>query len=228
MTTETAAPASLVGGPELPQERRLSPVAGELIDGWLRDAGVVIRPSLTATSFEHLAGSTLVHVEDGSSFEVGHVVVATGAEPNVALAELAGLVTDEGVSVDASMRTTAADVFAVGDVAKAHNPAAGRALRVEHWGDAEAMGRVAGSVLAGQTDEWAEVPGFWSSITGHQLKYVSWGDGWNHVTARRSADGITVWYGTDGITVGVLTHNHDEDLELGRALIASRSPFPPM
>ncbi len=63
-------------------------------------------------------------------------------------------------------------VFAVGDVAYAHNRSAGRRLRVEHWGDALGQGEIAGCVLAGQDAHWQEVPGFWSSIGQHTIKYT--------------------------------------------------------
>jgi NADPH-dependent 2,4-dienoyl-CoA reductase/sulfur reductase-like enzyme len=48
------------------------------------------------------------------------------------------------------MRTAAPGIFAVGDIAAAWHPLGKRRLRVEHWGDANAHGRVAGGVLAGE------------------------------------------------------------------------------
>ena len=69
-----------------------------------------------------------------------------------------------GVDVDAPMRTALDGVMAIGDIAHALHPVAGRRLRVEHWGDAEGMGQVAGTVAAGGAAEWRDVPGFWSQI----------------------------------------------------------------
>ena len=43
----------------------------------------------------------------------------------------------------------------------------------------------------------------------------------------RTTQGFTAWYGRDGATVGVLTHNHDADLERGTRLVESGAPFPP-
>ena len=39
-------------------------------------------------------------------------------------------------------------------------------------------------------------------------------------------DGFTVWYERDGVTVGVLTHNADDDYERGDALIKEARPLP--
>lgn len=208
-----------------PQGERLGPHAGQLIDGWLRDLGVVMRPSVHVQRLEHGTGSSRAHLDDGSTVESGWIVMATGASPNLELADTAGLVVERGVPVDASMRTLAPGVFAVGDIAKAFNSSAGRALRVEHWGDAERMGAIAGAVTAGVDDTWTDVPGFWSSIAGRQLKYVSWADGWDQTVARPSADGVTIWYANHGLYVGVLTYEHDDDLQVGTALIQANAPF---
>jgi hypothetical protein len=39
---------------------------------------------------------------------------------------------------------------------------------------------------------------------------------------------FTVWYGRDGITVGVLTHGADDDYDRGRRLTEQRQPLPAM
>jgi NADPH-dependent 2,4-dienoyl-CoA reductase/sulfur reductase-like enzyme len=207
-----------------PQHDRLGPDVAELVGGWLHDLGVTLHTGVTAQRIDRGDG-VRVHFDDGTTRDAAVVVVATGAHPNTELASTAGLARDGAVDVDASMRTRAPGVLAIGDIARAWNPAAGRALRVEHWGDAEAMGAIAGSVLAGVPAEWTEVPGFWSVIAGRELKYVAWGDGWDRTSVRRSAEGITVSYGLDGEHVGVLTYLHDDDLAPSTALIASHATF---
>ena len=130
------------------------------------------------------------------------------------------------IEVDARMRTAAEDVLAVGDIAAAWHEVAGRRLRVEHWGDAVEHGRIAGATLAGRDATWSTVPGFWSTIAGNQLEYVAWGDGHDELRVDRSASGITVWYGRDGVVVGVLTNGHDEDQERAQDAVATRRPMP--
>ena len=96
--------------------------------------------------------------------------------PRSSLADGVGLGNGSGVPVGADLRTAAADVFALGDVVNAWQAVAGRRLRVEHRGDAEQHGRVAGAVLAGHDAPWRSVPGFWSTIGDQTIKYVAWGD----------------------------------------------------
>ncbi len=82
------------------------------------------------------------------------------------------------------MATADPRVLAAGDVAFAFNTAAGRRLRVEHWGEALNMGEVAGKTMAGAEAAWDVAPGFWSTIGEHTIKYVGWGDGWDELALR--------------------------------------------
>ncbi|HEY5262160.1 MAG TPA: FAD-dependent oxidoreductase [Solirubrobacteraceae bacterium] len=86
---------------------------------------------------------------------------------------------------------------------------------------------LAGRVLAGdESAHWQEVPGFWSTIGEHTIKYAAWGDGYDSSRLEEHPGGMfTVWYSLDGKLGGVLTHERDEDYEQGRNLIqAGESP----
>jgi hypothetical protein len=101
---------------------------------------------------------------------------------------------------------------------------AGRALHVEHWGDALAHGEVAGRRLAGDADaRWDSVPGFWSTIGDRTLKYAAWGDGHDEVEVDGDGEAFTAWYRRDGRLVGVLTHDRDGDYGDGAARIAAEA-----
>jgi 3-phenylpropionate/trans-cinnamate dioxygenase ferredoxin reductase subunit len=128
---------------------------------------------------------------------------------------------DGAIPVTSAMRTVLPGVLAVGDVCLAHNDAAGRPLRVEHWGDALGQGAIAGQTAAGHTATWSDVPGFWSTIRRRTLKYAPWGDGYDDARFERGDDGgFTAWYGRRGRVVGVLAHERDGSYECGRTLIA--------
>jgi hypothetical protein len=58
------------------------------------------------------------------------------------------------------------------------------------------------------------------------VKYHAWGDGYDQSRIIKHGDGFTVWYQADGALVGVLTHNADEDYDMGEALIRDRKPAP--
>jgi NADPH-dependent 2,4-dienoyl-CoA reductase/sulfur reductase-like enzyme len=199
------------------------------------DAGRRIREWLEALGVTLLLGAAVESIDDHSVTIPGHeaqaaelLLMAAGVKPCGGLAESAGLDTSDGrIVVDAHMRTSDEHVYAAGDVAFAHNAAAGRHLAVEHWGEALNMGEVAGRAIAGEDATWDVAPGFWSTIGEHTLKYVAWGDGFDDARLVEHGNGaFTVWYGMEGAVVGVLTHERDEDYEHGRELIEAKAPLP--
>ena len=215
---------TLVSMESNPQAARLGDAASQVLRAWLEEDGVLLRPDVEVAAIE--PGQVLLAGQASADGDL--VLVAGGVTPEAELAAQAGLaVEDDRVQVDAHMRSSVAQVLAAGDVAFAFNAAAGRRLAVEHWGEALAMGQVAGQTAAGADASWAEVPGFWSTIGDRTLKYAAWGDGFG--TARLVEHGggaFTVWYASDGVTVGVLTHDADGDYERGRQLIEQRQPPP--
>ncbi|MDQ3627668.1 MAG: FAD-dependent oxidoreductase, partial [Actinomycetota bacterium] len=219
---------TVVSSEALPQQQRLGRDAARRIAGWLGDQGVELRGGVSVQALQARGEGFAVHLEGPDELEADMVLLATGVRPRVALAAAAGLSMRTGrVSVDAQMRTSVPHVFAAGDIARARNRTAGRQLSVEHWGEGLAMGEVAGTCAAGGDATWAEVPGFWSEIGPHTLKYAAWGDGFDSAALVEHGDGaFTVWYGSAGTTVGVLTHGADEDYEHGSRLVASAAPVP--
>ena len=215
---------TLVTLEQRPQQDRLGPEAGERIAGWLRDDGIRLR---TGAQVSALAPHR-VEIEGADPAEGDLVLVAAGITPRVDLARAAGLEVDQGrVVVDARMQSSAAGVWAAGDVALAHNAAAGRRLVVEHWGEALAMGEVAGAAAAGGDRSWDQAPGFWTDIGGRLLKYVAWGDGYDsHHLVTHDGGGFTVWYAQDGVTVGCLAYEADDDYERGGKLVEAHAPLP--
>jgi 3-phenylpropionate/trans-cinnamate dioxygenase ferredoxin reductase subunit len=129
-----------------------------------------------------------------------------------------------GVATDAELRTSDPAIWAAGDIAYAHNPAADRHLRVEHWGEADALGEIVGGNLAGEHQRWAVAPGFWSTIGDHQLKYSAWGDGFDRADLVEGPEGWA-WYSRDGSVVGVLAENWDSAYERGQSLIERGAPL---
>jgi NADPH-dependent 2,4-dienoyl-CoA reductase/sulfur reductase-like enzyme len=208
---------TLVSVEDDPQAARLGDAASQILRAWLEEDGVSLRLGVEVDSIE----DGRVQLKGQASAEGNLLLVAGGIEPEVGVAAEAGLALEAGrIQVDANMRTSVASVLAAGDVAFAFNAAAGRHLAVEHWGEALAMGRVAGQTAAGAEASWAEVPGFWSTIGDRTIKYAAWGDGFDTASLADHGDGaFTVWYSREGLTVGVLTHDADRDYERGQRLI---------
>jgi 3-phenylpropionate/trans-cinnamate dioxygenase ferredoxin reductase subunit len=219
-------PVRLISDEKQPNGARLDLDAGSRIRRWLEDDGV--RVDLGVAVEEIAARNGGLEVSAGPVRAAGGLVVmAAGVAPRGELAAAAGLELSGGaVPTGTSMLTTIDGVYAAGDVAFAQNAAAGRALHVEHWGDALGQGEVAGQAAAGRPAQWDAVPGFWSTIGSHTLKYSAWGDGFEQSRFEEHGGGaFTVWYGREGKIVGVLAHEADEDYERGRSLIAEGAPW---
>ena len=214
---------TLIDRNALPQAPRIGEEAATRLAGWLDELGVIRLTSATARAIT----PTQVERDDGRVIDVARTVLATGVEPRSELAAAVGADRQQGrVTVDSAMRVPASDgrLFAVGDVAVAEHGVVGRSIAVEHWGDALVHGACAGGTLAGDDVRWSEVPGFWTTIGSHTMKYAGWGDGFEVVRFVDHGGGaFTAWYLADRVTVGVLTHKRDEDYERGRELIATRA-----
>jgi 3-phenylpropionate/trans-cinnamate dioxygenase ferredoxin reductase component len=208
---------TIVSDESAPNLARLGEEAAQRIAGWLREDGVGLNLGTGIDRIEHTRSGSVVVASDGR-VDADVVVMATGVAPRSELATQAGLQLHDGaIPVDCSMRSESDGLLAAGDVCLAENHAAGRALRVEHWGDALAHGEIAGRTAAGETAVWDAVPGFWSTIGEHTLKYAAWGDGFDEVELEsHHSGGFSAWYHCDGRLVGVLTHESDADYERGQ------------
>ena len=222
---------TLVSQEEGPQRERLGEDVSWRIQSWLEGYGVDLRMGTDVESIERRDEGFKVAVTVGEPIPGQTVLLAAGVRPRTQLAEEAGLEMERGgVVTDSSMRTSAPAIFAVGDIAFAMNEAAGSRQKVEHWGDALNHGRVAGTVLAGGEAAWKEAPGFWSTMGDKTLKYWAWSGGWDEAKFLEKdgsgGEAFAVWYGREGVTVGVLAHNADEVYEEGRELIERGAPLP--
>ncbi len=224
------AQVTMISLEDLPQKTRLGEEIGQKIRGWLEDYGIALRLGEGVEEIKRRAdgGFRISPSGPGPEVEADIVLFGTGVEARTGLAEDAGLEVDEGgILCDTSMHTRTPGVFAAGDVALAHNESAGRRLHVEHWGEALNHGRVAGRIIAGEEAAWDVAPGFWSTIGQRRIKYVAWGDGFDEVRLVDHGGGsFTAWYGMEGVCVGVLTHERDEDYERGRRIVESGGRIP--
>ncbi|WP_380167732.1 NAD(P)/FAD-dependent oxidoreductase [Jannaschia sp. R86511] len=173
----------------VPLERVLGEAVGRRFADLVTAAGVTLIgqaevAGLTGTG--HVDG---VQLADGRTLPAATVVLGVGVNPRTELAEAAGLQVDDGVVVDATFRTADEAVFAVGDVARAHNEWIGEAVRLEHFAAASDGGPVAGRAMAGREGaRWAVPPFFWSDQFGVGLEYRGWADpARHHVVVRAGA-----------------------------------------
>lgn len=214
---------TLVAPETLPQEARLGSAAAERLRELVIQAGARYVGGVVVEEINDVG----LRLDNGVTIDCDLILAATGVTPQHRLAADAGLdVRDSRIVVDTHMSTSTKGVYAAGDVALARHAAAGRHLAIEHWQDATDQGAIAGTSAAGKRATWDGVPGFWSTIGEATIKYHAWGDGYQRSRMLSHPEGFTVWYEADDAVVGVLTHNADDDSDLGQRLIAERRPAP--
>ncbi|MFI9388604.1 FAD-dependent oxidoreductase [Kutzneria sp. NPDC052558] len=96
-------------------ERQLDPAGGHVLARVLAARGIDFRLGQSATKY--LPGKGL-QLDDGTVVAAEVVVVSAGSRPETGLADAAGIAVDRGVLIDDSLRTTAPDVYAIGDCAQ--------------------------------------------------------------------------------------------------------------
>ncbi len=98
-----------------PMFRQLDPAAGALLAEQIEAAGIELQ---LGTSVRMVVGTGKVEgvvLRDGTEIPCDTVIVATGIRPRVDLAVDSGLAYGRGITVDAHMRTSDPDIFAVGE-----------------------------------------------------------------------------------------------------------------
>jgi nitrite reductase (NADH) large subunit len=99
-------------------ERQLDPAAGYLLEQAVEGRGIRV---MTKASTKEIIGQNRVEgvlLADGTTLPADLVVMAAGIRPNALLAKEAGLATNRGIVVDAGMRTSDPDIFAIGECAE--------------------------------------------------------------------------------------------------------------
>jgi 3-phenylpropionate/trans-cinnamate dioxygenase ferredoxin reductase subunit len=181
-------------------------------------------------SVEGFAGSDAVRgirLAGGSEIAADLVVVGVGAEPRIELARQAGIAIEGGIAVDETLRTSAPDVFAAGDVAAAWHPFLRECIRVEHWANARNQGVVAAKNMLGAKVPYDRLPYFYSDQYDLGMEYSGFASSRDRVVFRgdpASREFIAFWMAGDRVAAAMNANVWDVNDAL-QAIIRSRNPM---
>jgi 3-phenylpropionate/trans-cinnamate dioxygenase ferredoxin reductase subunit len=163
------ADVTLLMGGDLPMQPVLGVEAGDWLLAQHRGHGISARPRSPIRAILGDDRVTAVELADGTVLPAGAVVVGIGSVPAVGLAADVGIDVGDGVLVDAYSRTSLPGVYAAGDLARFPSAAFGRALRVEHWQNAQDQATTAVRAMLGAAAEpYDGIPWAWSEQHGRR------------------------------------------------------------
>ncbi|MEB3981370.1 FAD-dependent oxidoreductase [Mycobacterium sp. 663a-19] len=215
-----------------PLAAALGETVGEVFARLHRDHGVDLRLEAQVDEITTADGrATGLKMRDGSTVAADAVLVAVGAKPNVELAETAGLsMGDGGVLVDASLRTSDPDIYAVGDIAAAQHPLFGCRIRTEHWANALKQPAVAAAGMLGKPGEYAELPYFFTDQYDLGMEYAGHAPSFQRVVFRGDVAGrefVAFWLDGDNRVLAGMNVNIWDVLDDVKALIRSGASVDP-
>jgi 3-phenylpropionate/trans-cinnamate dioxygenase ferredoxin reductase component len=216
----------------LPLLAALGAEAAEVFADLHRDHGVNLLLESNCAQISTSAGAaTGLELADGSEIAADAVLVAVGAAPNIELAQAAGLdMGDGGVLVDATLRSSDPDVFAVGDIAAAEHPFYKTRIRTEHWANALKQPAVAAANMLGEGLEYAELPYFFTDQYDLGMEYIGHAPTYERVVFRGDVVGrefIAFWLDNRNRVLAGMNANVWEVVDDVKALITSRAAVAP-
>lgn len=193
---------------------------------YYEEKGVRVLPGRSVTSMTRIANGAQVHLSDGTTLGGDAVIAGLGIIPNTDLASRAGLATGNGITVDAHMQTSHADIYAAGDVASFPCPVLNKQVRMEHENNANATGTLAGRNMAGCSEAHVNISYFYSDM--FDLGYEAIGE--TDPTHRTVIEwlepdrtGVIFYMETDKVR-GILLWNMFGHLDAARELLRAQRP----
>jgi 3-phenylpropionate/trans-cinnamate dioxygenase ferredoxin reductase subunit len=217
---------------KLPLMAALGEEVGTVFAALHRDHGVDLRLQTQVQEITTADGkATGLMLGDGSTVTADAVLVAVGAQPNIELAGQAGLsIADGGVLVDASLRSSDADIYAVGDIAAAEHPLYGTRIRTEHWANALKQPAVAVDGMLGNPTQYVELPYFFTDQYDLGMEYVGHAPSYDRVVFRGDIDGrefVAFWLDPGNRILAGMNVNIWDVLDDVKTLIRSQNPVNP-
>lgn len=228
---ERGAQVTVAEAGSLPLLRVLGAEVATVFADLQRAHGVDLRTEVEVSEIVTDGGrATGIRFKGGDTIDADVVLVAVGAVPNLELAQGAGLDLDNGVVVSAGLRSSNPDIYAVGDIANAQNPLLHRRIRVEHWANALNQPAVAAANMLGGTEEYTNLPYFFTDQYNLGMEYVGLSDADNTVVLRGDVgklEFVAFWLDGESRLVAGMQVNIWDQLDTIKELIRSGAPLDP-
>ena len=206
---------------ETPLEHVVGPEIGGAIEALHRDHGVEMIFRDGAERFEGDGRFEALVTKGGRRIEGDFAVIGVGVEP---VTDVAGDVpVDNGIPVDATLRTAVENVWAIGDVARHDHPVFGP-IRVEHFDNAMKMGEHVAKNLLGAGAVFDDAHWFWSDQYDANIQMAGFATEWDDMVVRGSIQdrSFSAFLLKDGRLLSTFSMNRTFDVRRSMSLIAAK------
>lgn len=171
----------------------------------------------------HVCGMELAN---GAIIACDIVLIGIGSIPETDIAAASGIVTDNGIKVDQSCRTSASDVYAAGDCTLFPSRRYGGFVRLESVQNAIDQGKAAAHAMLGGAISYDPVPWFWSDQYNVKLQIAGLSRGYERVEVERGEqpDSLVATYFRDGRMIGVDAVNQPRAYLKARRALEAENP----
>lgn len=205
--------------------RPLARVTSPEVSGFFLDQhtarGVRFALSAQAAVIKGDARVRAVGLKDGTEVPCDLVIAGIGILPETALAETAGVTVQDGIVVDAQMRTSDPAIYAIGDCVSRPIQLYGRTGRLESVHNAIEGGKIAAAMIAGASAPHEEAPWFWSDQYDLKLQIAGLFSGYDQLVLRGSMEkrAFAAFYLKAGKLLAVDAVNSPAEFMGGKRLI---------
>ena len=205
---------------ETPLQRVLGDRLGKVLESLHRDHGVEMFFKDGAERFEGDGRFEALATKEGRRIEGDLAVVGVGVEPVTEVADGSNVTLDNGILVDASLRTNVPDVYAIGDVARHDHPVFGQ-IRVEHYDNAIKMGETAARNILGADEVFDDAHWFWSDQYDADIQMAGFAIAWDEMVVRGSLEerSFAVFLLKEGQLLSTFLMNRKSDVRRSMPLI---------
>ena len=204
-----------------PQARLMQRAVGPIISEYFR--------ALHARHGVRILLGTTAAVVEGNMVAGDMVVAGIGVTPRTELAEAAGLAVENGIVVNAQLRTEDERIFAIGDCAAFPSRFLGGMARLESVQNAVDQGRCVAAAICGRGADYAAVPWFWTDQFEAKLQMTGLSNGFDEQVVRGDLESgkFSVCYFREGRLIAMDSLNRPGDHLAGRKLLAGSGAVTP-
>ena len=198
----------------------LAPEESAMINRHIQESGIDLRleTELAEILDEGTGRVQAVMTNKGERIDCGFVGLTAGVRPNIRWLEDSGIETARGILVDAQLRTSAENIYAIGDCAQLREPLTGRRPIEAVWYTGRMMGETVAYTICKNPKDYD--PGLWfNSAKFFDIEYQVYG----HVPARLPEEYETLyWEHPEGRKAIRLVYRNDTKSVVGVQVMGIR------